>query len=60
MGKKMATSSFDRPLAINTDEAADALIRAMENPAASKFIDKDELRVLRERGEAFLRKRSSP
>jgi len=55
----MATSSFGQPLKIETEEAADALIKAMENPTAYQHIDREKFRTMMERGEAYLKKRSS-
>lgn len=50
----MATSSFSNPLIIRSDEAAKALLDAMEHPTPIKHID---MRAELERGREAIKRR---
>lgn len=53
----MATSSFKNPLRIDTDESADAMIEAMENPRG-KNRKRGNFDEMVKRGIIFLEKKS--
>lgn len=55
----MATSSFGTTLEIKDDKAADAMIRAMENPSILKRLGNSDIPEALERGLKSLKERST-